>query len=79
MAGDTILAMENKLDYINIGKRIRAERISLKSLADASGVSERTVSNWLSGATEPNASQLKALCDFIGIEIKDAYKQEEGL
>lgn len=48
--------------------RVNAE-MSQKELAGVLGVDASTISNWESGRSEPNASQLRKISDVSGIPM----------
>lgn len=58
-----------------VAEQLRAERaaanLTQKELAEKAGLKEQSVMRYLNGVREPNAGQLGALCDALGITPQD--------
>jgi transcriptional regulator with XRE-family HTH domain len=50
---------------------LRALRLSQAALAEQLGVSQQTVSKWLTGETQPRVKLLPALAEALGMEPTD--------
>lgn len=63
------------MDCGKVGKFILEQRkekgLTQKELADAMGLSDRTISKWERGAGCPDVSLLRELAEFFGVSIKN--------
>ena len=54
-----------------IAEKIRDQRLALdltqQELADRAGITNRTISNYETGAAKPRGIQLRRLCEVLGI------------
>jgi transcriptional regulator with XRE-family HTH domain len=58
-------AMEALRNWLTESKKTQAE------LAQALGVSQPTVSDWLKGKFSPNARKLKAISEYTGLSVDE--------
>lgn len=68
-----------KLDFQKIAKHAEANRWNGHAIAKKAGISFTTVYNVLNGKQEPSATNLKAICDTIGLSIEDVFISTEEL
>lgn len=62
--------------HINL-KQLRKEfKISQAKLADTLGISDKTISSWESGRTEPNMKQLKQLSEYFNVSLNDLINEK---
>lgn len=68
------------MDQIKIGRFIaqtrKARRLTQRQLADALGISDKTVSQWECGNGLPEVSLMLPLCDALGITVNDLLSAE---
>ena len=66
-----------------LGDRIRTFRklkqLSQKTLALRMEVSDRTISSWEAGRTEPDSEDIKKLCRYLDCSPNDLYGMGEGI
>lgn len=71
-----------------IEKLMRQNNLTMKELADKIGISESSVSLWISGKTTPRMGMIQKLADFFGVETDEMIfgkyydeelKRREGL
>lgn len=58
--------MDKREHGVRLKAAMAAKRLNRQVVADATGVKERTVTNWTSGATMPSARELGALRLLLG-------------
>lgn len=72
--------MEKKVVEM-IGRSIKKARenseISQKDLAEAAGVSPKTIKNWEDGITEPKVREIIKISSKLGVEISVLLGEEE--
>lgn len=62
-----------KVDFQRIRSHAQAGNFFPARLAREAGVSRMTVYQLMKGKTEPLATNLKAICDVIGLPIEEAF------
>lgn len=71
---------KNYMDQIKIGKFISMKRkeknITQSELAEKLNISDRAISKWENGVCLPDASNMKDLCQILGITINDLFSGE---
>lgn len=69
------------MDQIKIGKFIQEKRkeknITQSELAEKLGITDRAISKWERGICLPDASNMRELCELLGISINDLFSGEE--
>ena len=61
-----------------IEKKRKEQNLTQAQLAEKLGVSNKTVSKWENGTSEPNTSNLMALARLYGIPAEDLLKGVES-
>lgn len=65
-----------KLDFKKIAEHAEANRWNGHAIAKKAGISFTTVYNVLNGKQEPSATNLKAICDTIGLSVEEVFITE---
>lgn len=52
--------------------------ISQKELAEKTGISPSTISDWKRKKTNPSADKLKAICDVLGMNLYDLLGEQDS-
>lgn len=68
-----------KLDTNKIAEHAKLNRWSAAAIAEKTGISAATVLNVLKGENTPSATNLKAICDTIGLSVEDVFISTEEL
>lgn len=70
----TIVEMKRSdVDFEKLREAAEIERLSDRAIAEKTGLSPFGVGKILRGQTEPGASNLKRICDTIGLPIDEAF------
>lgn len=76
------LAPENADDSINVGARLRMLRagagLSIRALAERSGLNVNTLSLIENGKTSPSVSTLQQLAGALGVSVTEFFVMEQG-
>lgn len=62
-----------------IYKRRKILGLSQEDLAEKIGVSRQTIYKWESNVVQPNSENINVLCDALGIDKEEFYKDDVGL
>ncbi len=62
-----------------IYKRRKILGLSQEDLAEKIGVSRQTIYKWESNVVQPNSENINVLCDALGIDKEEFYKDEVDL
>lgn len=62
-----------KIDFEKLQKHAEEERWSNAAIAKKTGLSVMGISKILKGEVDPQATNLKKVCDTIGIPIEEAF------
>lgn len=66
-----------RIDFAKLGKKAKEDRWSSYKIADKAGISAGTVLKILTGRSKnPEAINLKKVCDVIGVPIEDVFIKE---
>lgn len=65
-----------KVNAKKIAEHADANRWTANSIATATGLASSTVWNILKGKAEPSATNLKAICDTIGLSVEEVFITE---
>lgn len=61
-------------------KEILAERgLTLKDFAQASGISQSNLSNYLNGNISPTLDTLKKIASFLNIDVVDLFREKDEI
>ena len=66
-----------KLNTSLIKSKIKEKNWNQKKISEKLGVSEATISYWLSGEKLPEYNNLKTICQLLDISFKDAYIKDD--
>lgn len=69
--------MAQTLDHKKIADHARDNRWSATQIAERIGVTPNTVLNVFKGEANPSATNLKAICDVIGLPIEEVFIETE--
>ena len=70
--------MENKTGFSeNLKSLRRSQGLDQGSLAKALSVTDKTISHWETGYTEPSISQIIALADFFDVTIDELVDRKK--
>ena len=58
--------------------RRKRKKLTQRQLAEALGVTDRSVSNWENGVCLPDASLYHSLCELLQISIEEFFAGETG-
>ena len=61
----------------NIGKLIDDRGLKRKWVAEKVGVSDKQISNWVTGRSYPTAEKLFTLADLLGVKVDDLYTKKD--
>lgn len=61
------------VNFEKLRERATAEKWSDRALAKHTGISHDAVNRILKGQNDPQATNLKKICDAIGLPIQDAF------
>ena len=64
-------ALDRSLFADRLRRQLRSKKLSQAALAAHLGVSQQTVSKWLSGETQPRVKLLPALAEALGMDPTD--------
>lgn len=67
-----------QLDISKLKAVMKANRWSGRQLSFAIGLSSEAVGNWLSGRSDPSATNLKKACDVLGLDINEVFISEKA-
>jgi len=65
-----------KLDTVKIAEHAEANRWSAAAIAKQVNMSPAAVINVLQGKNTPSATNLKAICDTIGLSVEEVFITE---
>lgn len=68
-----------KLNHEKIATHAKKNRWSATAVAERIGVTQQTVSNVFAGKAVPSATNLKAICDVIGLPVEDVFIETEKI
>ena len=72
--------MSTRIDTNKIAEHAKANRWSAERIAaEIPEISAATVLNVLKGNNTPSATNLKAICDTIGLPIEEAFTEEAAV
>lgn len=66
----------SKLDFQKIARHAEDNRWTASSIAKRTGLHYQTVLAIFKGENTPTATNLKAICDTIGLPIEEAFTEE---
>jgi len=66
----------SKLDFQKIARHAEENRWSAAKIAEKTGLAAVTVLSTFKGENTPSATNLKAICDTIGLPIEEAFTEE---
>ena len=72
------MSSEREVMSKNLRKYIDGRGIDQKILAEYLGVSEMSVSNWVSGSKYPRISNIQKMADYFGVKKTDLIEDKEG-
>lgn len=55
----------------NLKSKLKSEGISLPTLAKKTGISRKTISNWIEGQKPQNLEHVKIVAEFFGLTIDE--------
>ena len=68
--------MSSKIDLDKIAEHMKENRWNASRIAEKAGISIKAVTTTLNGKHTPTATNLKAICDTIGLPIEEAFTEE---
>src|SRR5699024_10028450 len=72
------MSSEREVMSKNLRKYIDGRGLDQKILAEYLGVSEMSVSNWVSGSKYPRISNIQKMADYFGVKKTDLIEDKEG-
>jgi transcriptional regulator with XRE-family HTH domain len=62
-----------RVDFEKLARRAKEERWSPFTIAKSTGLNPATIGLIFQGKSDPQASNLKRICDTIGLPIEEAF------
>ena len=66
------------MELLKLRDLLKEREITGKEFAEAMGFSTNTASNLINGKSFPAGKDLKAIADFLDVDIKDLFNQTKG-
>lgn len=67
-----------QIDFQKLRERAESERWSDSAIARETGLTSAGVNKVLNGKTDPRSTNLKKICDTIGLPIEEAFVEPQA-